>query len=115
MLECAIVYLVMALGSAVWADEAVVSSAAGWLESARNLIQPYMLGHCSTELVQALLLFSLQAQTTSRPSDCWTTIAAATRISQSIGLHQVGDPLLFTPKQLQVRHRLWLTCTILDR
>jgi len=115
-IESATLYLVLALGTQFDSENQNLLAATAYVESAKKLLQPYMLGYSRVDLVQALLLLSLQYQTTSRPSDCWATVGAAARMAQSIGLHQEAqDPLLYSEQQLKVRRRIWTACMIFDR
>jgi hypothetical protein len=64
--------------------------------------------------VQTLLLFAQCIPSTLFPSACWNVIGLACRTAQGIGLHVERSPAHRSPRELEVRRRVWYACMIMD-
>jgi hypothetical protein len=75
-----------------------------------------ILDSTSISLVQMLVLMAVYLQSTEYASRCWNSAGLAIRMAQSLGLHvdQSGKKGN-TQLEVQMRRRIWHTCTGLDR
>lgn len=72
----------------------------------------------SIPLIQAMLLFVVYMQSTDLSGGCWITANVATSVAQVNGLHQINSGMFngsLTPKELDLRKRVWSGCIVLDR
>ncbi|KAF1817363.1 hypothetical protein P152DRAFT_510610 [Eremomyces bilateralis CBS 781.70] len=70
----------------------------------------------SIHVIQTLLLLVQIFQFTTFPTRCWSTMGAACRLAQGLGLHLPDGQLHghFEPVEIELRKRIWHACAMLD-
>ncbi|KAK5449784.1 hypothetical protein LTS15_008356 [Exophiala xenobiotica] len=86
-----------------------------FFKKATFLINFEVLGACTLESLQALVLMSLYLQSSANLNHSWNVIGLAVRQAQSLGLHlQKTYQRLGTPVVREVQKRVWTACYVLD-
>ncbi len=79
------------------------------------LLQTSVIGRCSFELLQALLLMGQYLQSTEWPRRCWVVIGHAIRTAQALGLHLPATTEHLPQQERELMRRLWHGCIFFDR
>jgi hypothetical protein len=75
-----------------------------------------ILDSTSISLVQMLVLMAVYLQSTEYASRCWNSAGLAIRMAQSLGLHvDQNGRKNNTQLEVQMRRRIWHTCSSIDR
>jgi hypothetical protein len=90
------------------------SLAQTFLLRSKKLLAINLFDNSSVAHVQTLLLFAQCIPSTLFPSACWNVIGLACRTAQGIGLHVERSPANRSPRELEVRRRVWYACMIMD-
>ncbi|KIW25677.1 uncharacterized protein PV07_08838 [Cladophialophora immunda] len=86
-----------------------------FFKKATSLIKFEILGVCTLESLQALVLMSLYLQSSANLNHSWNVIGLAIRQAQSLGLHlQKTYQRSRTPLVREVQKRIWTACYVLD-
>ncbi|KIW05964.1 uncharacterized protein PV09_03149 [Verruconis gallopava] len=85
-------------------------------ERAKSQFDLEMFEDGNIYVIQTLLLLAQVFQFTTYPTRCWSAIGAACRLAQGLGLHLAEDRLKdsFEPVEIELRKRIWHSCSILD-
>ena len=113
-----IMNLVFAIACQITKRESPQEKAAAadvYYRRAALLLQTSVIGRCSFELLQALLLMGQYLQSTEWPRRCWVVVGHAIRTAQALGLH-IPESTAHLPQQdRELMRRLWHGCIFFDR
>ena len=78
------------------------------------LLQTSVIGRCSSELLQALLLMGQYLQSTEWPRRCWVVVGHAIRTAQALGVHIPASTDHLPQQDRELMRRLWHGCIFFD-
>ncbi|KAH8896525.1 hypothetical protein GQ53DRAFT_640184 [Thozetella sp. PMI_491] len=87
---------------------------APFVRRSRHLMRMDFLDDADLSKVQALLILARYLQNTNLPSRCWNVVGMAFRMAQGLGLHLEMKAGTTSPLDIEMRRRVWHSCTCLD-
>lgn len=87
---------------------------APFVRRSRHLMRLEFLDHADLSMVQALLILARYLQTTSLTTRCWNVVGIAYRMAQGLGLHLEMNEGTTSRLDVEMRRRVWHSCTCLD-